>query len=43
MIVAMAFKPVAFIVAIIAAIILFVFIIIDAHKNKKCHHRGRWK
>jgi len=43
MIAVLAFKPVAFIVAAIAAIALLIIIIIDAHRDKKNRHRGRWK
>ncbi len=43
MIVALSFRPIAFVAAAIVAIALLIFLIIDAHKNKAKRHRGRWK
>jgi hypothetical protein len=36
-------EPAILITAICAAIALVIFIAIDAHRNKKKRHKGRWK
>jgi hypothetical protein len=43
MMVALSFQPVAFAAAVLAAVAILIFLIVDAHKNKKNRHRGRWK